>query len=88
MRCSPSPPSIVFFELGKTWLALYPSEALAADAGVEADPAPRFPGFYLAHNVASEAEVDALVAEVGAGGGRIVKPPPARRLGWLLGAFR
>ena len=83
----PSPPSIVFFELGKTWLALYPREALAADAGVEADPAPRFPGFCLAHNVASEAEVDALVAEVEAGGGRIVKPPQHADWGGYSGYF-
>ena len=29
-----SPPSIAFFELGKTWLALYPRYQLAADATV------------------------------------------------------
>lgn len=29
-----TPPSISFFELGKTWLALYPREELAKDVGV------------------------------------------------------
>jgi uncharacterized protein len=29
-----SPPTVSFFELGLTWLALYPRDLLAADAGV------------------------------------------------------
>ncbi len=29
-----TPPSITFFELGKTWLALWSRESLAADAGL------------------------------------------------------
>ena len=41
----PTPPGVVFFELGRTWLALYPRHELAADAGVP-DAAPSaFPGF-------------------------------------------
>lgn len=67
-----TPPSVAFFELGKTWLSLYDREELAADAGVPAAGA-GFPGFTLAHNVRSEAEVDHLLAEVAAAGGRIVK---------------
>lgn len=43
----PSPPAVAFFEMGKTWLALYPCEELAADAGVSAEgaafPASRWP---------------------------------------------
>ncbi|BCL75241.1 hypothetical protein JHS3_09770 [Jeongeupia sp. HS-3] len=68
-----------FFELGKTWLSLFPRDELAADAGVPAQGS-GFPGFTLAHNVKSETEVDALLAEVAAGGGRIVKP--AQRADW------
>jgi len=75
----PSPPSIAFFELGRTWLSLYPREALAADATVPADGS-GFRGFTLAHNVASEAEVDALLRHVAERGGRIVKP--AQRADW------
>jgi hypothetical protein len=75
----PTPPSIAFFELGKTWLSLYARELLAADVGVPAAGS-GFPGFTLAHNLRSEAEVERLLAEVGAGGGRIVKP--ARRADW------
>lgn len=29
-----TPPSVTFFELGKTWLALWSWESLAADAGL------------------------------------------------------
>jgi catechol 2,3-dioxygenase-like lactoylglutathione lyase family enzyme len=42
-----TPPEVSFFELGKTWLALYPRELLAADAGVPAAGS-GFPGFSLA----------------------------------------
>ena len=75
----PSPASIAFFELGRTWLALYPRHLLAADAGVPPDGT-GFRGFALAHNVRSEAEVDRLLEEVAASGGRIVKT--AQRADW------
>jgi len=75
----PTPPGIVFFEMGKTWLALYPRDLLVADAGVPAEGS-GFSGFTLAHNVRTEAEVGQLLEEVAAGGGRIVKP--AQRADW------
>lgn len=74
-----SPPQVAFFELGQTWLSLFGREALAADAGVSPEGS-GFPGFTLAHNVRSEAEVDRLLAEVEAAGGWIVKR--AQRADW------
>ncbi|HEX2079746.1 MAG TPA: VOC family protein [Longimicrobium sp.] len=82
----PTPPSVVFYEMGKTWLALWPREELAADAGVPNTP-PCFPGFSLAHNVRSAEEVDALLAEVEAGGGRILKPGHRADWGGYTGYF-
>jgi len=71
--------AISFFELGKTWLALYPRELLAEDATVPAEGS-GFRGFTLAHNVKTREEVDGLLAHVAAHGGRIVKP--ARDADW------
>jgi len=77
---------VSFFELGKTWLSLYSRELLAADAGVSAK-GDGFPGFSLAHNVRSAAEVDALLAEVAAAGGKIVKPGQRAEWGGYSGYF-
>jgi hypothetical protein len=50
------------FRLKGSWLSLFPREELAADAGVPDAGVPEdglgFPGFSLAHNVASREEVD------------------------------
>lgn len=81
-----TPPSVAFFEMGKTWLALYPREDLAADAGVSAEGA-GFPAFSLAHNVRNPAEVDALLAEVASGGGTLVKPGQPTDWGGYAGYF-
>ncbi|RTL71936.1 MAG: VOC family protein [Hyphomicrobiales bacterium] len=71
---------VTFFSAGGVVLSLFGREALAADAGVEnTTPAP-FSGITLAHNVASEPEVDAALAAAAAAGGRIVKP--AQRAFW------
>ncbi|MBV9851566.1 MAG: VOC family protein [Armatimonadetes bacterium] len=75
----PSPSVVRFFEMGQIWLALYPRDLLAADAGVPATGS-GFSGFTLAHNVRSEAEVDGLLERVTAGGGQIIKP--GRRADW------
>src|SRR5436305_7428457 len=84
----PSPPGFFsFFEMGKTWLSLFPREDLAADAGVPAEGS-GFPGFALAHNVRSIEEVDRLLAEAAAGGGRIVKPGQKTDWGGYAGTSR
>src|SRR5690606_37833795 len=57
-----SQPTVVFMAAGAVALSLYGRADLAADACV-ADSAPGFSGVTLACNVASEAEVDALIAQ-------------------------
>lgn len=65
--------NIVFLKLTGTWLALYPRDRLAEDAQVAAAGA-GFPGFTLAHNVASKQEVDETLRFAEKAGARIVKP--------------
>lgn len=68
-----SPPEVAFFTLNGTWLGLFGRESLAEDAGVSATGS-GFSGFSLAHNVASEAEVDAVLQQAVAAGASLVKP--------------
>jgi catechol 2,3-dioxygenase-like lactoylglutathione lyase family enzyme len=75
----PSPPVVAFFTLNGSWLGLYGRADLAADAGVDA-AGEGFAGFALAHNVDSEAAVDALMAQATAAGARIVRA--ARKTDW------
>ncbi len=82
----PSPPSVAFFEMGQTWLALYPRAELAADAGVPAEGG-GFHGFTLAHNVRSPEEVDLLLKQVEEAGGRIVKAGQTAFWGGYTGYF-
>lgn len=74
-----SPPEVAFFTLDGSWLGLYGREALAEDAGV-GPPSGLVQGFSLAHNVASEAEVDAVMAQAAAAGARVTQP--ARKTSW------
>lgn len=82
----PTLEEVRFFELGRTWLALYPRELLAVDAGVSAAGS-GFAGFSLAHNVRSPEAADQLLAEVAAGGGTIVKPAQQADWGGYSGYF-
>ena len=81
-----TPPSITFFELGKTWLALWSRENLAADAGLSSQGS-GFPDFALAHNVRSPTEVDALLAYVSTFGAKVVKPGHSTDWGGYSGYF-
>lgn len=76
---SASNDSVAFFAAGGAVLGLYGRKALADDATVQ-DSTSGFSGIALAHNVASEAEVEAVLNEAAAAGGRIIKP--AQRVFW------
>ena len=70
---SGSQPEIAFFNAGSVVFALFQRAALAADANVS--PAGSgFSGFTLAHNVASQEEVDRLLGEAAALGASVVQP--------------
>ena len=81
-----SPPGVSFFELGKTWLALYPRDLLAADAGV-APTGSGFSGFALAHNVGSAAEADRLLQDAVQAGGRVTRSAGPTSWGGYAGYF-
>jgi catechol 2,3-dioxygenase-like lactoylglutathione lyase family enzyme len=64
---------VVFIQIGHgLLLSLWRAEALAEDMG-EAPAAARGAGLTLAHNVGSDAQVEAAVARVVAAGGRVVR---------------
>jgi hypothetical protein len=67
--------AVVFFELENgLQLALWPRASIARDTGLRlGDPSPT--ELTLGHNVSSKEEVDAVVQQVEAAGGVIVKPP-------------
>jgi catechol 2,3-dioxygenase-like lactoylglutathione lyase family enzyme len=82
-----SAPTVAFFSLNGTWHGLYGRDALAEDATV-APEGSGFAGFALALNVKSEAEVDALMAEVVAAGATLVKKPQKVFWGGYSGYFK
>lgn len=81
-----SPPEVAFFTLEGTWLGLYGRDALAEDAGVSAE-GDGFRSVALAHNVASDEDVDAVVRQAVEAGGRLVKLPQKVSWGGYSGYF-
>ena len=81
-----SSPEVAFFTLDGSWLGLYGRESLAEDATVAAD-GQGFPGFTLAHNVSSEAEVDKIIEHAVAAGASMVKRPQKVFWGGYAGYF-
>ena len=67
--------NIAFFQAGSALLlALFGQSALARDAQIP-EQSSGFPRFTLAHNVGSEAEVDALFAGFAAKNANVIKAP-------------
>ncbi|MGM0589569.1 MAG: VOC family protein [Bacteroidota bacterium] len=78
---------ITFIELNGFLLSLYERSALAEDAGLTVTDPSDFPGFSLAHNVNSTAEVDALFEQLRSQGVSIVKEPQKASWGGYSGYF-
>ena len=66
-------PEVAFYQMPGGVLALWSRPALAADARV-ADGGAAFSGIALAYNARIKGEVDAVLAEAVAAGGRLLKP--------------
>jgi uncharacterized protein len=81
-----SPPEVAFFTLNGTWLALFGRDALADDAGISSE-GNGFNAFSLAHNVSSQAEVDAVMKQAVDAGATLVKKPEKVFWGGYSGYF-
>ena len=79
-------PDAVFFQLRGLRLGLYPRDLLAKDANVPAEGT-GFAGITLAHNVATRDEVQGVLDEAVAAGGRVVQPPRVADWGGYSGYF-
>ena len=77
---------IAFFQLKGTWLALYPSDALAEDANLPKERT-RFGGVTLAHNVSNKEEVDQVITRALSAGATLLKPAADTFWGGYSGYF-
>jgi catechol 2,3-dioxygenase-like lactoylglutathione lyase family enzyme len=80
--------SFATFKLGddSSTLGLYKRKALAKDAGVSPD-GNGFRGFTLSHIVASDEQVDQMLAQAARAGGKIAKPAQPASWGGYSGYF-
>lgn len=80
--------AVAFFNLQPGLkLALWPRASLSAETGIPPQ-AHSATELSLGHNVASEAEVDAVMQQAAAAGARIVKPAQATFWGGYAGYFQ
>ena len=77
---------VAFYQAGGMILALWGRDKLAADSAVEQDPG-GWGGVTLAHNVRSAEEVDAVLEQARAAGGRIGRPGGTTFWGGYSGVF-
>jgi len=79
--------AVAFFNLQPGLkLALWPRKSLCADSGLPLQ-SPSSTDFSLAHNVASPAEVDAVLRQAAQAGAKLVKPAQATSYGGHAGYF-
>jgi predicted lactoylglutathione lyase len=79
---------VAFFEAGGVVLALYGWDMLAQDAALAAEPkAATFRGATLAHNCATDAEVDSRLAHALSIGATLLKPAQQTSYGGYSGYF-
>ncbi len=87
-RASPaSQPTVTFLHGSGCVLALYGAHSLTTDAGLGEVPGDGFGGITLAVNVATPAEVDALLAAAEAAGARITRRGHHTDWGGYVGYF-
>jgi hypothetical protein len=80
--------AVAFFNLESGLkLALWPRKSLAADTGLAVQPRSATE-FSIAHNVASEQEVDEVMQQARRAGARIVKPAQPTFYGGYAGYFQ
>ena len=77
---------VAFYQIGGMVLGLYGREALAEDAQVPSSGS-GFAGVVLAYNVRTREEVDQILQEAEAAGGRILKPAQDAFWGGYSGYF-
>ncbi|HEU4581491.1 MAG TPA: VOC family protein [Polyangiaceae bacterium] len=79
--------AVAFFDLQSGLkLAIWPRKSIAHDAGISVEAASATE-FTLGHNLASKAEVDAVMKQAGAAGATIVKPAADTFWGGYAGYF-
>jgi catechol 2,3-dioxygenase-like lactoylglutathione lyase family enzyme len=83
----PSPPGVVFFDLNGIVFALWPHDELAKDLGMTDARGAAYRGYSLAHNVDSEAEVEAIFARLNEHGAHVLKQPQKTFWGGYSGYF-
>ncbi len=80
--------AVAFFDLqAGLKLALWPRDSIAADTG-QATSAPAPTDFTIGHNVDSETDVDAVMAQAAKAGAAIIKPAHATFYGGYAGYFQ
>lgn len=77
---------IIAYDLQNMTLALYPLNKLEEDAQITVTPS-TYSSMTIAYNVGSVGEVDAVLIEAGAAGGKIVKPATKAFWGGYSGYF-